>query len=243
MRPIAANEYGPIELKLGIKSSLPHTKSAVALIIALWKACGQKSECSYTQQISNKVTINDVTFECLKDYFGAIITDETVFRNTINTNPLLTSQIEALKVAFELIWKIGVFEFEDATKSFSSERQGGTRFSKKIFFTKNVDIINLVVKQNEDFSKNVLFSWLTETILEAQYKGIEDDIISGLTLISEEAVYRMRLDAANDLKFMNLGMYECFSDGSEQVEASDYKENMGSLRILHSIIADDLSVF
>lgn len=242
MRPIEVKEYDAIELKLGIKSSLPHVKSAVAFIIALWEACGQKSECTYSQQVSDKISINDETFEHLKEYFHGIIPDETDFRNTININPLISSQMEALKVAFELIWKLGIFEFEDTSKVFSSERQGGSRFTKKISFTKNIDIVNLVIKQDEAF-KNILYSWISNLDLEDQYKVNEEDLVSALTLISEEAVYRLRLDSSNDLKFMNLGIYERFENGTEQVNAHDYHENMGSLRILHNIISDDLSLY
>jgi len=243
MRPKVAREYGPIELKLGIKSSMPNVKSAIALFIALWKACGQNSEHFYTQQVAEKILVNEDSFSQLKIYFGRLISDEDMFRDSININPLITSQMEALKVTFELIWKIGIFEFEDKSKVYSAERSGGIRLAKKIYYTKNIDIINLIVKQNEDACKQVLYSWITKSALKEEFKENEDDLISGLTLISEEAVYRLRIDESTDIKFMNLGIYERYIDGNEQVNASDYKENMGGLRILHKIFTEGLNSF
>lgn len=243
MLPLASKKYGPIELKLGIKSSLPHVKSAIALIIALWKADGQQSICAYSQEVSNKINISNKSFGDLIQYFDKLVVDEQKFKQAVNSNPLLSSQIESLKVSFELIWKIGIFEFEDKDKAFSTEREGQVRFAKKILFTKDMDIINLVLKQNEDACKDVLFSWITGKATTAAYANNEADLIICLTILSEEAVYRLRYDENNSLKFRNLGIYERFTTGSEQVDAQDFKENMGPLRILHSIISENLSPY
>ena len=39
--------YEPIDLKLGIKSSMPKVKSAVALLLLLWQASDNKYEIEY----------------------------------------------------------------------------------------------------------------------------------------------------------------------------------------------------
>jgi len=157
---------------------------------------------------------------------------------------LFVSQIESLKVAFELIWKIAIFEFKDSAKAFSAERTSGARYLKKIEFTKNIDIINLIIKQNEEAYKSILYSWIMEESTNKQYEENEKDLISGLTLISEEAIYRLRLDENNELKFMNHGIYSAFVNGTEdEVDANDFKEKNGSLRILHSIISENLNPY
>lgn len=243
MRPKEATRYPPVELKLGIKSSLPRAKSAIGLILALWKSCGQKGEISYSKEESGSIVVNDQAFELLKNYFGPLIADGANFRAKLNGNQLFKSQIESLIVAFELIWKMAVFKFEDSDSPFSVEREGQVRYTKRIHFTKNVDVINLVIAPKEDAYKQVLYSWIMGKSLGSQYAESETALVRGLTLISEEAVYRLRLDDSKDFKFLNQGIYSVLVGGSEEVDATDYKENMGGLRILHSLISENLNLY
>lgn len=48
----------------------------------------------------------------------------------INSNQLLKSQLEALIVSFELVWKLAKVDFVDADKPASAERTGGKRYPK-----------------------------------------------------------------------------------------------------------------
>ena len=60
----------------------------------------------------------------------ASITEED-FIEIVNKNPLFKSQLEALIVVFELIWKLAEVDFID-DKPASAERTGGARFEKKL---------------------------------------------------------------------------------------------------------------
>lgn len=246
MRPEQITEKNNIELKLGIKSSLPNVKSALALIYSLWKSNGKNTEMAFANESSGNLSLKDEYKQALEGYFQDALTNTrtstTAFENYINRNVVLTSQIEALKVAFELIWRIAIVKFEDEGKAFSAERQGGIRYSKKLLFTKNIDIIDLVVHSNESEYKKILFNWLTE-IDTSLNTDLESELIRAFTIISEEAVYRLRIDENNDIKFINAGIYEKFQDGTEKVDVADYKENMGSLRILQNLLKENLNYF
>ena len=243
MRPAPFEGPAPIELKFGIKTSLPKIRSAVALTISLWKSHGQMSEILYsTQSSGTKIEIKPDVYNSLLAYFGTLITDQNIFKQKVNNNPLLSAQIEPLKVAFELIWKLGVIDFEKS-RAFNSERTGNIRYTKKVRFTKNIDMINLVIKQDDSAYKSVLLSWIMDKQVDVTYKDHEVNLISLLTLLSEEAIFRLRIDENNDVKFINHGIYTRFQDGSETVDMSDYKEITGPLRILRNIISEDLHFY
>ena len=46
--------YEPIDLKLGIKSSMPKVKSAVALLLLLWQTSDNKYEIEYSSNADGK---------------------------------------------------------------------------------------------------------------------------------------------------------------------------------------------
>ena len=242
MRPLDVKNNKP-ELKLGIKSSLPAPKSAIALLIALWKATGQKSKCAYSKADSTNIVVGEKVFKQLKTYFSGLISNEGDFKNKINDNPLFKSQMESLIVAFELIWKIGIIKFEDSGKAYNSERTGQVRFPKIICFTLNIDIVNLAIQSDELAIKSILFNWIMGLSIEPIYKSKEIELIKSLTYISEDAIYKLRPDENSEIKFMNSGIYERITESSIRVDISDPIEKAGGLRILHPIISDDLNLF
>ena len=243
MRPEEAKENKPITLKLRIKSSLPNVKSSIALFIILWKVSGETSECEYSESNENSIEIKKSLLQKLLEYFKNEITREIRFEELINDNPLFKSQVESLIVAFELIWKIGKIEFVESGKPKSSERTGNIRYPKKIFFTSNIDLINLLLKKNPEATKNILFSWLTNSEVKQEFNEEEKDLISCLTLLSENSIYRLRPDDISELIFMNVGIYNKIEQGSERIDISDAKEQTGSLRILHNLLNEGLNTY
>jgi len=87
-----------------------------------------------------------------------------------------------------------------------------------------------------------LFNWITE-IDTGLNTNLENELVKAFTLISEEAIFRLRVDEDNDIKFVHSGIYEKFQLGTEQVDVADYKENMGSLRILHNLLRENLNYY
>ena len=155
--PENLKEYDDLELKLGIKSSLPGAKSALALLVLLWESYSHPSKIVYgVEKSSDFVPSNDVILS-INNIVGDI---KRINADDIKKNPLYTSQIEALKVGFELIWKLAKFEFLDKELPFSAERTGGKRYVKEIHFTSFMDVISLSFNQNIIGLYEVLLGWL-----------------------------------------------------------------------------------
>ena len=168
VRPDFMRRYEQREPKLAIKSSLPNVKSALALLILIWESFESPSEIVYSKQSDTKIVLADdvkqaviarVTDVCREENI-----DLTAFIEKINNeNPLFKSQLESLIVAFELIWKLAFVRFVDYENT-ALERTGGKRFSKKLIYSSNIDIVHcLIVSNRVDYFK-VLLAWIGVTI-------------------------------------------------------------------------------
>ena len=243
----------PIELKLGIKSSFGKLKSPLALIYFLWISNKKPHTLQYTKEViadngDQELNLDDDVYSNFKQYVEEYIEESTIdngFEEKINNNLMLTSQIEAIKVAIELTWKLGEICFCDSDLSFSAERQKKNnhkmRYAKEIIYSSNIDLLDLLISQKRKEMEKVLFSWL---INKQNYSEEAKDLVKFFTNISDETVYRLRITDDNDIKFNMSGVYLALAEeDTDYVELSDYKENMGSLRILNSVLREELNAY
>src|SRR5699024_8815613 len=152
-----------------------------------------------------------------------------------------TSQIEALIVAFSLIWKIATISFTDKLSN-SSERKGNKRFTKELQFTKNMDILNILFEQNNDELSTVFLHWLGINQLEYD-SATEYNLLELLWILSEEAVYKLTDENSNDILFTLRVVYSSILTKSEPVDIDDSNEAKGPLRILKNIVREDMSPY
>lgn len=161
-RPDNILAYDEMDLKLGIKSSLPHVKSTLALAILLWECSDHPAELIYSEQNGDETVMTNQLEQWVIDYLADICEEENIsldnLINGLNQNQLFKSQMEALIVAFELVWKLAKVNFVDAKKAASAERTGGVRFPKKLTYSANIDIIHCVIKENESAFLRVLLA-------------------------------------------------------------------------------------
>lgn len=237
-KPKIANSE--IDLKLGIKSSLPNATQAIVLSYLIWKCGDKKSQISYSKQIGDGLSLKDELSATISDLLQRNVDnfDKAVFDSHILNNPLLKAQIEALIVGFELVWKLARFQFVDGS-SFSAERTGGKRFEKIISYTSNIDVLDLLVKSNE---KNFL-KFFYEVLIQSSISNatIFDSFRKLLTVFSETAIYKIKSDNG-DLIFDNSGIYKSLLE-KPVVNLSGIEENKGSSRILKSSISEGLNYF
>lgn len=234
-------ELPSIELKLGIKSSLPHSMQAIVLLYLIWKSEDRRAEVFYSSLKDDGIFLNKKIYERILNYiasFNSIVVDEVLFHSCIAKNPLLTAQIEHLNVAFELIWKLAKFEFVE-NYSFAKERTGKRRYEKKILFTSNIDILDALVEINEREFISCFYEILTgQTISKVK---IFNSFIKVLTSFSDTAVYKIKHDNT-DLIFQNLGVYQTLLEDNT-VNLSDDNENKGTSRILMSSIREGMNTY
>lgn len=248
IRPDNITTYSDIDLKLGIKSSLPHVKSAIALAILFWECSDHPSELIYSAsqkqgKVEEIVVAPDLNHRLI-NFLSNICNQNHIELNrlteTVNQNSLFKSQIEALIVAFELIWKIARVNFVDSNKSFSVERTGGNRYQKKLNYTLNEDIIHCLIESDRNTYLRVLLSWIGLD-LNIDH-SCEERLTHLLCALSEEAVFKL-VDGENDIIFNQNCIYEKLIEKHQTVNIDGDKEAKGSLRILKSLLNDKLNPF
>lgn len=243
-RPDNISVYDELDLKLGIKSSLPHVKSTIALAILLWECADRPAELIYSVQNNDGIVMTDELDQWVIDYLSDICNEAQIDNEMliagINENQLFKSQLEALIVAFELVWKLAKVSFVDTTMAASSERTGGTRYPKKLIYTVNADIIHCLIESNTDAFTRVLMSWIgfqVDTDPEC-----ETQLASLLSALAEGAVFKL-VDGNTDVIFNQNSLYRKLLETHQPVDINGDKEAKGSLRILKSLLSDGMNPF
>lgn len=243
-RPDTILAYDEMDLKLGIKSSLPHVKSTLALAVLLWECSDHPAELTYSVSNGDKIVLTEEIEQWLIDYLSEICEEEQIdfeaLITGVNQNQLFKSQMEALIVAFELVWKLARVNFVDDTKPASAERTGGVRYPKKLTYSVNADIIHSVISGNENAYIRVLMSWIGFNI--AVDPECEKTLTYLFTALSEGAVFKL-IDGTKDVIFNQNSIYKKFLETSQAVDINGDKEAKGALRILKSLLSDELNPY
>ena len=243
-RPDNISVYDELDLKLGIKSSHPHVKSTIALAILLWECADRPSELIYSVQNNDGIVMTDDLDQWVIDYVADICTEDRIDNETlisaINENQLFKSQMEALIVAFELVWKLAKVSFVDENKAASAERTGGTRYPKKLIYTINADIIHCLIESNRDAYVRVLLAWIGFNV--NSDPECEEQRCQMLSVLSEGAVFKLT-DGERDVIFNQNSLYRKLLETHDSVDINGDKEAKGSLRILKSLLSDGLNPF
>lgn len=243
-RPENLSIYDELDLKLGIKSSLPHVKGTIALAILLWECADRPSELVYSQQNGDSIVMTDELDQWVLDGLSEICQEDAIdletLINEINENQLFKSQMEALIVAFELVWKLAKVSFVEDGKAASAERTGGTRYPKKLLYTVNADIIHSLIESNYDAYIRVLLSWVGFSI--NVDPECEQHMLHLLTALSEGAVFKLT-DGSRDIVFNQNSIYTKLLETEDSVDINGDREAKGSLRVLKSLLSDGMNPY
>ena len=237
IRPSNAIAYEPIDLKLGIKSSLPRVKATLALLILMWKLMGEPDSLIYAEENGNSLVLKTNIEQALLTKLTSLDVDFSTeqLHSLLQNNCLLSSQLEALIVAFELIWKVAKIRFV-GNMSNSAERTGQKRYTKELSFSCNMDIIGALIADDDSFY-NTLYSWLGTPAIKNQ--DAEDRLIRILTVLSEDALYKL-MDSNNEVIFNQESLYATIISANQSVDISGDAEAKGPLRILKSAASEGL---
>lgn len=243
-RPDTIMAYDEMDLKLGIKSSLPHVKSTLALAVLLWECSDHPAELTYSVSNGDTIVLTEEIEQWLIDYLSEICEEEQIdfdaLISGVNQNQLFKSQMEALIVAFELVWKLAKVNFVDDTKPASAERTGGVRYPKKLTYSVNADIIHSVISGNENAYIRVLMSWIGFNV--AVDPECEKTLTYLFTALSEGAVFKL-VDGTRDVIFNQDSIYKKILETSQAVDINGDKEAKGALRILKSLLSDEMNPY
>ena len=75
-RPDNMLAYDEMDLKLGIKSSLPHVKSTLALAMLLWECSGHPAELIYSEQSGDEIVMTSQLEQWVIDHLTGICEEE-----------------------------------------------------------------------------------------------------------------------------------------------------------------------
>ena len=118
-RPYNLMAYDELDLKLGIKSSLPHVKGTLALSVLLWECADHPSELVFSEQKDKETVLTQELRQWLSDYLSEICEEENIDIQKVisyaNDNQLFKSQMEALIVSFPSRLYIFRFYWSDTT--------------------------------------------------------------------------------------------------------------------------------
>lgn len=244
IRPDNIPIYEACDLKLGIKSSLPNVKSTIALTILFWECSGRPSELIYSTQNGDGIVVTNDLYKKITDYlnnlYGLNYIDYEKLESIINENQLFKSQLEALIVAFELIWKIAKVDFAEGNKPLSSERTGGIRYEKKLIYTINMDTISCLMDMNLKEFVKVLLCWIKYDI-KSELK-FEKQLIKLVSIMSECSIFKL-CDGDEDVIFNQNSIYRKILESNQEVDINGDKEAKGPLRILKSLLSERLNPF
>ena len=223
--------------RLGIKSSLPNPRKVIALLYLIYICSDKKATVNYLVSYpndKNKATLDIKLSSAMISYLG----ETEDFVDTLLSNPLIDSQIEALQVALQIFFRLAKINF---TSNSLSERSGGSRYPKTIDFSTNMDVLDLFLGQfNHSLKKQFLLSWLDEN---------DDEIISPLikkllVTFVEPAIFRITESEEKFLDFDLFGMYESFlKKGMRSIDYKGTVEPKGTARVLGSYIRNGLHPF
>ena len=239
--PLSITERNGINLKQGIKSSLSNLRSVISFAYLLYTISNNESEVIYSEEYvtSNKLIRVKTRFKNKICSFFNLQPEDIFIENTINNNPLFVSQIESLQVAFELFFKLATVKFVDEKNANTCERLGGNRYKKKICFSTNMIILDIVMSSIND-KKEFIHNWLLNK--QSEDKIAENNIMNLLTIFTEETRFKIRVSESEDLYFQQEGIYQkILLDG--KVDSKTEMENVGPYRIYRSYIKEGLHPF
>lgn len=233
--PALINERNDLNLRLGIKSSFSKLRQSVSLLYLLYVTNNRQSNIIYSKKYEKGIVLNDEQVDAIRNYLG----NDEELETTLNQNPLLTSQLESIQVGIELFFRLAKVKFIDNLSN-SIERTGGERFEKKLYFSLNTNILDLLLKNHPENTVNFfLKKWLTNQPAGNQ---IENDVINLLTIFTEETKFKLRTESS-ELIFQQEGIYNNITNNEDVIENRDIRESVGPFRVLNSFVKESLHYY
>ncbi len=241
--PKEFRESTPLNPRLVTKTSLPDPKGAIASAILLWIANERPASIIFgIDSAEGAMNLDPDNNKRLEDLFTAnhiVLSDNKSVQDLFAKSPLLSSQIEALKMAFELIWHLGELRFEDNNLNASAERKGGKRFKKRLAFSNNLDIIWILIQDDLHDYLEVFVDWINKST--SSHLNLEHKLITMLAVFAEVSFYKTG-KGEKSMIYVPSGVYEQIIAGNE-VELSDGDEVQGSTRIFKTLIMQGLNPY
>lgn len=236
----------PFDPRLVTKTSLPNPKEAIALLVLLWLSNNRPANLVYGETDSNgTLSMDQVNLDKIQEQLATFTKENFQWndiKEVIANNPLLTSQLESLKAAFELVWRLGIVNFEDNSRSNSAERKGGKRYPKRIQFASNMDVVAAYADVKPEEFTRILLSWLSGNV-ESLDKQYEEGFTKILAAFAEISLYKTGKGEESTV-YVPAGVYDTILNNDGKAELTDAgSEIQGPTRIFNSLIKQGLNPY
>lgn len=235
-------EREELNLRLGIKSSLPKIKEFLGTYLSFYLIYDDIDVLDYSEIDGNSIKIKRDILELLNTFFleQLATAEKDSIEEKINQSPFFESQIEALQVALELYWKLAKINFRDGYPE-NSERTGGNRYPKVIHFSTNANILKNILSNDDGEitknSKDILFNWIVGSALPVK-NTLENKLLETFTIFSEETQVKIK-SGDSDLVFQQESIYKGISEGNS-VESRGNNGPVGPFRIMKKVMSASL---
>jgi len=235
-------ERDELNLRLGIKSSLPKIQEFLGTYLSFYLTSNDIDSLDYADADGNSIKIKSQILTTLNTFFEEQLESAGMenVEEKINNSPFLISQIEALQVGLELYWKLGKINFIGDHPD-NIERSGRNRYPKVIHFSTNANILKNILSNDDGAidknSKDILFNWIVDGTLPVK-DTLENKLLETLTIFSEEIQVKIKSDG-EDLVFQQESIYQGISEGNS-VESKGENGPVGPFRIMKKVIASSL---
>lgn len=242
--PNELQQPNAINARLVTKTSIPEPKKAAGLFMLLWYASNKPAKVEYGLNEGKSADGGIASPELAKTLTGYLRTQnlnysEETTLELLRSNPLCTSQIEALDSLFALIWHLGIFRFVSNERNNSAERKGGIRYRKTVSFASNVDLIDILATKQEDAFAAIMCNWMGYETAQAD-AVLESQVINMLTIFAETSFYKSA-KGAEGIVYTPSGVYEQLIDNETVELVNEAEEAQGTTRIFKSIVKDGLN--
>lgn len=222
-----------LDNRVGIKSSLGKLSSVIGLLLALYRVSSKVAKLEYSEEykVGNKTQI-----KLKPEYHNEIRHLYRVSDITLNTNPLLSSQLEALQVGVGLMFKLAQINFTNFPNTDTKERTGGERFKKTIRFSSNMALLDSIVSTwEEEIQRQEISQWINNRPSDTKFSNTLKRFLSNL---SEDVLFKFRIEGT-ELYFQQEGIYRSLLE-ADSVVGKDSQEDVGPLRVFKSFVKEDL---
>ena len=221
-----------IDALTGIKSSLDHIRSVIALTYLLYIASGRKSYVRYSISDGTKIKIAPELLKPIEKHLG-----QEKLEEVINGNPLITNQYEPLYVGITLLLKLANLKMEG--KQTTAERTGGVRYPKQLYFANNMLVLDLILQGfSEEIRNESLCEWLQNK--KASDNQFEERVSMFITTCTCFTQFKLRDNTNQELFFQTEGLYQALIEGEDGVIYSDSHEFVGPTRIYNNVLKEGL---
>lgn len=257
-----------INIRAGTKTSLRKPRGLVAAVYLCWLAGSRPGAMVCTEGTKEKeYTDPKISGEVLlwlereiPVKFPNVDWSVNDLGELLNQSPLVQTQIESLKMAIEVIWRLGfidnggesertsvAYRFRDGTEE--DRIQGNRRAPRTIEFSHVMDALDAVVfadGEDDTSGMSVILSWLgVEDMPIADLR--EKAVLNLLASFSDQAVVKIKSPGSGeDLHFTTAEVYEKLGEGhpsvlsSVPVDSGKPPELVGGHRVLNSLIGSGM---